>query len=165
MKKGWGGERKYYKEYHSFRADANRTQQQIKWWNHLKFSNFKSWRSLGQVQPFLINEHSHIYKKIQHGVKCICDYTKDTWEIKRNKNILEDKIIETNEYNQATFFSDKLIMDFHRAHFTPTTSSPQQYPSMPEPDLFQSIKDGDERPIWQPRKRRTNLPPTPGPDQ
>ncbi|PKK60858.1 hypothetical protein RhiirC2_792696 [Rhizophagus irregularis] len=226
MKKGWGGERKYYKEYHSFRADANRTQQQIKWWNHLKFSNFKSWRSLGQVQPFLINEHSHIYKKIQHGVKCICDYTKDTWEIKRNKNIhnftgkastyyfnthninlyaykvrrrfdlsgipefnhgylkakrcylnhqkvllsrqppiVEDKIIETNEYNQATFFSDKLIMDFHRAHFTPTTSSPQQYPSMPEPDLFQSIKDGDERPIWQPRKRRTNLPPTPGPDQ
>ncbi|CAB5372147.1 unnamed protein product [Rhizophagus irregularis] len=212
-KKGWGGERKYYKEYHSFRADANRTQQQIKRWNRLKFLNFKSWRSLGQVQSFLINEHSHIYKKIQHGVERICDYTKDTWKIKRNKNIrkraknwqrrtkmrnkkkrklptlpdnftgkastyyfnthninlyaykvrrrfdlsgipefnhgylkakrcylnhqkvllsrqppiVEDKIIETNEYNQATFFSDKLIMDFHRAHFTPTTPSPQQY--------------------------------------
>ncbi|CAG8744623.1 23091_t:CDS:2, partial [Rhizophagus irregularis] len=71
----------------------------------------------------------------------------------RSPPIVEDKVIETNNNNQATFFSDKLIMDFHRAHFAPITPTPQQhYPSTPEPDYFQSIKDGDERPIRKPRK-------------
>ncbi|CAB5384502.1 unnamed protein product [Rhizophagus irregularis] len=71
----------------------------------------------------------------------------------RSPPIVEDKVTETNNNNQATFFSDKLIMDFHRAHFAPITPTPQQhYPSTPEPDHFQSIKDGDERPIRKPRK-------------
>ncbi|UZO22507.1 uncharacterized protein OCT59_014869 [Rhizophagus irregularis] len=131
-KKGVATSCMYYKEYHNFAPDANRTQQQIKWWNRLKFSIFKSERSLGQVKPFLINEHSLR---------------------PRSPPIVEDKVIETNNNNQATFFSDKLIMDFHRAHFAPITPTPQQhYPSTPEPDYFQSIKDGDERPIRKPRK-------------
>ncbi|CAB4491580.1 unnamed protein product [Rhizophagus irregularis] len=199
-KKGVATSCMYYKEYHNFAPDANRTQQQIKWWNHLKFSIFKSERSLGQVKPFLINEHSYVYKKIQHAVERSSQHIKCNWEIendktlrKRIKNwkrlrrrfdlsgipdfkhgylkakrrylkyqnslrprsppIVEDKVIETNNNNQATFFSDKLIMDFHRAHFAPITPTPQQhYPSTPEPDYFQSIKDGDERPIRKPRK-------------
>ncbi|CAB5389774.1 unnamed protein product [Rhizophagus irregularis] len=238
-KKGVATSCMYYKEYHNFAPDANRTQQQIKWWNRLKFSIFKSERSLGQVKPFLINEHSYVYKKIQHAVERSSQHIKCNWEIendktlrKRIKNwkrrvkmrnkkkkslptlpdnftgnalsfyfntyninlfaykvrrrfdlsgipdfkhgylkakrrylkyqnslrprsppIVEDKVIETNNNNQATFFSDKLIMDFHRAHFAPITPTPQQhYPSTPEPDYFQSIKDGDERPIRKPRK-------------
>ncbi|CAG8766496.1 767_t:CDS:1, partial [Rhizophagus irregularis] len=65
----------------------------------------------------------------------------------------EDKVIETNDNNQVTFFSDKLIMDFHRAHFAPITPTlQQQYPSTPEPDHLRLIKDGDERPIRKARK-------------
>ncbi|CAB5395883.1 unnamed protein product [Rhizophagus irregularis] len=70
----------------------------------------------------------------------------------RSPPIVDDKIIETNNNNQATFFSDKLIMDFHRAHFAPITPTQQQHPSTPKPDPLQSIKDGDERPIRKPRK-------------
>ncbi|CAB5309109.1 unnamed protein product [Rhizophagus irregularis] len=251
MKKGVATSRMYYKEYYNFTLDTNRTQQQIKRWKRLNFPNFKSWRSLGQVQLFLINEHSHFYKKIQHAVERSSLHTKSNWEIendkiirKRIKNwkrrinmcnkkkkrlptlpdnftgnaflyyfhtyninlfaykvrrrfdlsgvpefkhgylkakrrylnyqnnsrsrpppIVEDKVVETNYHNQVTFFSDKLIMDFHRAHFASITPTPQQYPSTPESDLLQLIKDGDERPIRKPRKRRINLPPTPGHDQ
>ncbi|CAB5389096.1 unnamed protein product [Rhizophagus irregularis] len=245
-KKGVVTSRMYYKEYHNFALDANRTQQQIKRWNHLKFSIFKLERSLGQVKPFLINEHLNVYKKIQHAVERSSQYIKSNWEIendktlrKRIKNwkrhvkmrnkkkktlptlpdnftgnalsyyfntyninlfaykvqrrfdlsgipdfkhgylkarrrylkyhnrlrsrsppIVEDKAIETNNQTQATFFSDKLIMDFHRAHFAPITPIQHQYPSTPKPDPLQSIKDGDKRPIRKPRKRRIKLPPT-----
>ncbi|CAB5296201.1 unnamed protein product [Rhizophagus irregularis] len=78
--------------------------------------------------------------------------------------IVEDKVIETNNYNQATFFSDKLIMDFHRAHFARNPPVQHQRPSTPEPDHIQSIKDGDERPIAKPRKRKIKFLPTPGHD-
>ncbi|UZO25580.1 uncharacterized protein OCT59_017845 [Rhizophagus irregularis] len=143
-KKGVATSHMYYKEYHNFALDANCTQQQIKWWNRLKFSIFKSERSLGQVKPFLINEHS------LHS---------------RLPPIVEDKVIESNNNNQATFFLDKLIMDFHRAHFAPITPTRQQYPSTPKLDHLQSIKDNDERPIRKPRKRKIKLSPTPGHDQ
>ncbi|CAG8700544.1 1917_t:CDS:2 [Rhizophagus irregularis] len=79
--------------------------------------------------------------------------------------IVEDKVIESNNNNQATFFLDKLIMDFHRAHFAPITPTRQQYPSTPKLDHLQSIKDNDERPIRKPRKRKIKLSPTPGHDQ
>ncbi|PKB94795.1 hypothetical protein RhiirA5_438024 [Rhizophagus irregularis] len=251
MKKGVDTSRMYYKEYKFFALDDNRTQQQIKRWNRLKFSNFKSERALGQVKPFLINEHSYVYKKIQHAVERSSNHTKDPWEIERDKilrkraknwkrrikmrnkkkkslptlpdnftgnaisyyfstyninlnaykvrrrydlsgirefrfgyrkakrryckyqqslrprppPIVEDKVIATNNSTQATFFSDKLILDFHRVHFAPRTPIQQQYPSTPEPDPLESIKDGDERPIRKPRKSRIKLPPTPGHDQ
>ncbi|PKK61726.1 hypothetical protein RhiirC2_791392 [Rhizophagus irregularis] len=172
-KKGVTTSRMYYKEYHSLTLNANRTQQQIKRWNRLKFSILKSNRSLGQVRPFLINEHSHMYKKIQHAVEGHPPRLTEAWAIKSEKswNVLsyylnthninlsaykmrrrydltgipeftfgylkakeryinyrkrirprtpptvEDKVIETTNHNEATFFSDKLIMDFHRAHF------------------------------------------------
>ncbi|CAB5303830.1 unnamed protein product [Rhizophagus irregularis] len=249
-KKGVTTSRMYYKEYHSFTLDANCTQQQIKRWNRLKFSIFKSNRFLGQVRPFLINEHSYVYKKIQHAVEGCPPRSTDAWEIKmekslrkriknwnrrvemRNKKkqclptlpenftgnvlsyyfntyninlsaykvrrrydltgipefkfgylkakeryfnyrkrirsctppIIEDKVIETNNNNQATFFSDKLIMDFHRAHFARNPPVQHQRPPTPEPDHIQSIKDGDERPIVKPRKRRIKFPPMPGHD-
>ncbi|POG65053.1 hypothetical protein GLOIN_2v1782152 [Rhizophagus irregularis DAOM 181602=DAOM 197198] len=202
-KKGVATSHMYYKEYHNFALDANCTQQQIKWWNRLKFSIFKSERSLGQVKPFLINEHSYVYKKIQHAVEQSSQHIKCDWKIendktlrKRIKNwkhrvkmrnkkkktkrsylkyqnslhsrlppIVEDKVIESNNNNQATFFLDKLIMDFHRAHFAPITPTRQQYPSTPKLDHLQSIKDNDERPIRKPRKRKIKLSPTPGHDQ
>ncbi|UZO23221.1 uncharacterized protein OCT59_015565 [Rhizophagus irregularis] len=140
-KKGVDTSRMYYKEYHNFALYANRTQQQIKRWNRLKFSIFKSERSLGQVKPFLINEHSR-YLKYQNSLRSRLPPIVD-----------EDKVIETNDNNQVTFFSDKLIMDFHRAHFAPITPTlQQQYPSTPEPDHLRLIKDGDERPIRKARK-------------
>ncbi|UZO04340.1 uncharacterized protein OCT59_024727 [Rhizophagus irregularis] len=193
-KKGVNTTRTFYKEYYNFELDANRTQQQIKRWNRLKFSNFKAERSLGQVRPFLINEHSHVYKKIQHAVERFPPYSrKSKLEIesdkiirKRTKNwkrpvrrygkyqnrlrsppppIVEDKTIDTNTQPEATFFSDKLTLNSHKAHFARTTPTGHQYPSTPEPDPLKSIKDGDERPIRKPRKRRIILPPTPGHDQ
>ncbi|EXX67549.1 hypothetical protein RirG_113310 [Rhizophagus irregularis DAOM 197198w] len=251
-KKGVKTTRTFYKEYYNFELDANRTQQQINRWNRLKFSNFKAERSLGQVRPFLINEHSHVYKKIQHAVERFPPYNrKSKLEIesdkiirKRTKNwkrrtkmrnkkrkplpplpdnftgkaisyyfnthninlaaykvrrrynlssipdykfgylkairrygkyqnrlrsppppIVEDKTIDTNTQPEATFFSDKLISNSHRAHFARSTPTLHQYPSPPKPDPLKWIKDGDERPIRKPRKRRTILPPTPGPDQ
>ncbi|CAB5377515.1 unnamed protein product [Rhizophagus irregularis] len=206
--------------------------------------------SLGQVRPFLLDEHLHVYKKIQHAVEGRPPRTTDTWKIKmekrlrkrtknwhrciamRNKKkqclpplpenftgniishysnthninlsaykvrrhydltgileftfgylkardrycnyrnrirphtplLVEDKVIETNNNNQETFFSDKLIMDFHRAHFAPNPPIQHQRPLTPEPDHLQSIKDGDERPIAKLRKRKTAYPPTPGHD-
>ncbi|GBC19449.2 hypothetical protein GLOIN_2v1769145 [Rhizophagus irregularis DAOM 181602=DAOM 197198] len=230
-KKGVNTTRTFYKEYYNFELDANRTQQQIKRWNRLKFSNFKAERSLGQVRPFLINEHSHVYKKIQHAVERFPPYSrKSKLEIesdkiirKRTKNwkrrtkmrnkkrkplpplpdnftgkaisyyfnthninlaaykvrrrynlsgipdykfgylkavrrygkyqnrlrsppppIVEDKTIDTNTQPEATFFSDKLTLNSHKAHFARTTPTGHQYPSTPEPDPLKSIKDDDQ---------------------
>ncbi|CAB5356831.1 unnamed protein product [Rhizophagus irregularis] len=85
-KKGVTTSRMYYKEYHSLTLNANRTQQQIKRWNRLKFSILKSNRSLGQVRPFLINEHSHMYKKIQHAVEGHPPRLTEAWAIKSEKS-------------------------------------------------------------------------------
>ncbi|CAB5348098.1 unnamed protein product [Rhizophagus irregularis] len=79
----------------------------------------------------------------------------------RTPPIIEDKVIETNNSDQDTFFSDKLILDFHRAHFARNPPIQHQRPPTPEPDHIQSIKDGDERPIAKPRKRKIKFPPTP----
>ncbi|PKB94997.1 hypothetical protein RhiirA5_386310, partial [Rhizophagus irregularis] len=85
-KKGVNTTRTFYKEYSNFALDANRTQQQINRWNRLKFSNFKAERSSGQVRPFLINEHSHVYKKIQHAVERFPSYSrKSKLEIESEK--------------------------------------------------------------------------------
>ncbi|CAG8747929.1 3518_t:CDS:2, partial [Rhizophagus irregularis] len=54
----------------------------------------------------------------------------------------EDKTIDTNTQPEATFFSDKLTLNSHKAHFARTTPTGHQYPSTPEPDPLKSIKDG-----------------------
>ncbi|CAB5381435.1 unnamed protein product [Rhizophagus irregularis] len=251
-KKGVNTTRTFYKEYYNFELDANRTQQQINRWNRLKFSNFKAERSLGQVRPFLINEHSHVYKKIQHAVERFPPYNRKSkleiesdkiirkraknwkrrtkmrnkkrkplpplpdnftgkaisyyfnthninlaaYKVRRRYNlsgipdykfgylkavrrygkyqnrlrsppppIVEDKTIDTNTQPEATSFSDKPILDSHRAHFARTTPTHYQFPPTPKPDPLKLIKDGDERPIRKPRKRSIILPPTPGHDQ
>ncbi|UZO10173.1 uncharacterized protein OCT59_001771 [Rhizophagus irregularis] len=142
-KKGVKTTRTFYKEYYNFELDANRTQQQINRWNRLKFSNFKAERSLAIRR----------YGKYQNRLRS------------PPPPIVEDKTIDTNTQPEATFFSDKLISNSHRAHFARSTPTLHQYPSPPKPDPLKWIKDGDERPIRKPRKRRTILPPTPGPDQ
>ncbi|CAG8780458.1 14969_t:CDS:2, partial [Rhizophagus irregularis] len=51
-------------------------------------------RSLGQVRPFLINEHSHVYKKIQHAVERFPPYSR-----KSKLEIESDKIIRKRTKN------------------------------------------------------------------